>query len=131
MSIGKTVYENTRVAEGHMIVKDRKIWMARSHSRVSTVPHCKQSARVNSLPSQTGKCAQMFCQWHLLLGPQRPPTASSFMLRTSEPTMMIVGYHGDAQTPNVRLHTVPLLVELRVYSFRLEKRQTVKKWKDN
>lgn len=45
--------------------------------------------------------------------------------------MMIIGYHGDAQTPNVRLHTVPLLVELRVYSFRLERRQRAKKWKDN
>lgn len=43
------------------------------------------------------------------------------MPRTSSPTMVIIRYHGDAQTPNVRLHTVALLVELRVYPFRLEK----------
>ena len=37
--------------------------------------------------------------------------------------VVITRYHCDAQTPDVRLHAVSLLVELWVYSFRLERRQ--------
>ena len=38
-------------------------------------------------------------------------------------TIIITRYHGDAQTPDVGLHAVSLLVEFWVYSLGLERRQ--------
>lgn len=52
-----------------------------------------------------------------------PTAASCPNTPCPQPTIIITHYHGDAQTPDVGLHTVSLLVELWVYSLGLERRQ--------
>ena len=60
---------------------------------------------------------------HLLLLGSTPPWPHAPTPLPPQSTVIITRYHGDAQTPDVGLHTVSLLVEFWVYSLRLERRQ--------
>ena len=62
-------------------------------------------------------------QGHPPLAPGVHPTLASCPNPPAPPVHIITRYHGDAQTPDVGLHTVSLLVEFWVYSLRLERRQ--------
>ena len=60
---------------------------------------------------------------HLLLSRSAPPRLHAPAPPAPQPTVIITHYHGDAQTPDVGLHAVSLLVELWVYSLGLERRR--------
>ena len=90
----------------------RRTGFAQLQFSVSAAPLCRRPCSLTSASRASTSCSR------------RPPQPS-FMPQppAPQPTIIITRYHGDAQTPDVGLHAVSLLVELWVYSLGLQSRR--------